>query len=148
MSARVQTEDFNIADEIAQFRQKGGDVGAIVSFTGLVRDHFKGETIHSMTLEHYPGMTEKVLQDLEQQARERWGLIDVLIVHRVGKLAACDQIVLVLVASSHRADAFAACDFLMDFLKSKAPFWKKEETDEGGHWVDAKESDEHALSRW
>jgi len=145
---RIQQEDFDLANESLKMRQIGGDVGAVVSFTGLVRDHFNNMSIHGLSLEHYPGMTEKVLDNLEQEARKRWDLLDLLIIHRIGGLKPCDQIVLVIVASSHRADAFAACDFLMDFLKSKAPFWKKEITEDDEYWVNAKDSGAQALSRW
>ena len=148
MAVRVQTDDFDVGAEISRIRQGRADIGAVVTFTGLVRDMAAGAPISDMTLEHYPGMTEKALEKIEQDARSRWSLQDSLIIHRYGSLRPGDQIVLVVTASPHRGDAFAAAEFLMDFLKSRAPFWKKEGTPDGGKWVDARESDEDALSRW
>jgi len=149
MPIRVQTDDFDIQAEIEALRQDRRDIGAIVTFTGTVRDMAKGEPITSMELEHYPGMTEKQLSEIEQQAHERWPLLGSTIIHRYGKLKPGDNIVLVITLSSHRQAAFEAAEFLMDFLKSKAPFWKKESPVEGqANWVDAKESDTDALTRW
>ena len=149
MPIRVQTDDFDIQAEIEALRQDRRDIGAIVTFTGTVRDMAKGEPITSMELEHYPGMTEKQLSEIEQQAHQRWPLLGSTIIHRYGKLEPGDNIVLVITLSSHRQAAFEAAEFLMDFLKSKAPFWKKETPVKGkANWVDAKESDTDALTRW
>ena len=148
MSVRVQTEDFDIGAEIAQLRKGNAKIGAIASFIGLVRDMNEGDDVSTMTLEHYPGMTEKALEDIVAQAKSRWKLYDALVVHRVGRLSPLDQIVLVVVTSAHRGDAFSACEFLMDYLKTQAPFWKKEDTAKGARWVDARESDDAAAARW
>ncbi|MES2562893.1 MAG: molybdopterin synthase catalytic subunit MoaE [Pseudomonadota bacterium] len=148
MTVRVQTEDFDIGAEIAVMRRGNPAIGAIASFVGVVRDVNEGDTVADMTLEHYPGMTEKAIEDIIGQARGRWNVIDVRVVHRVGQLMPTDQIVLVIVASSHRGDAFAACEFVMDYLKTRAPFWKKESTTEGGRWVEARASDDVAAERW
>ena len=148
MSVRVQTEDFDIGVEIAQLRKGNAKIGAIASFIGLVRDMNEGDDVSTMTLEHYPGMTEKALEDIVAQAKSRWKLYDALVVHRVGRLSPLDQIVLVVVTSAHRGDAFSACEFLMDYLKTQAPFWKKEDTHKGARWVDARESDDAAAARW
>lgn len=148
MSVRVQTEDFDIGAEIAQLRKGNAKIGAIASFIGLVRDMNEGDDVSTMTLEHYPGMTEKALEDIVAQAKSRWELYDALVVHRVGRLLPLDQIVLVVVTSAHRGDAFSACEFLMDYLKTQAPFWKKEDTAKGARWVDARESDDAAAARW
>jgi molybdopterin synthase catalytic subunit len=145
---RVQTADFDSSAEIAALRQGNVRIGAIATFIGLVRNLNDGDAVAEMTLEHYPGMTEKALEDIVAQARARWDVIDALVIHRVGRLLPGDQIVLVVVASGHRGDAFAACEFLMDYLKTRAPFWKKEQTDKGARWVDARESDDQAASRW
>lgn len=134
---RVQTEDFDINAEIAALTQSRTDVGAVVTFTGIVRDV-------ALELEHYPGMTERELRKIEEEAHRRWKLQASLIVHRIGKLAPGDNIVLVVTASAHRGDAFAAAEFLMDYLKTRAPFWKRE----GERWVEAKESDDKAAARW
>jgi molybdopterin synthase catalytic subunit len=135
---RVQTADFDPGSELEQLRQQNrGRAGAMVSFTGLVRDLNDGEQITRMTLEHYPGMTEKVLADLEQEARVRWDLTATLIIHRVGPLAPDDRIVFVATASAHRQQAFRACEYLIDTLKTRAPFWKKEATPGGERWVAA-----------
>lgn len=144
----VQTADFDIGAEIDKLCAGQPDIGAVVSFTGLVREMAKGGPITEMTLEHYPGMTEKALTGLIAEARARWPLDGVRIVHRVGPLAPGDRIVLVLAASRHRHAAFDAAAFLMDFLKTKAPFWKKEAGAAGGAWVDARDSDDEALKRW
>lgn len=125
-----------------------GNVGAIVSFVGLVRDVNDGDTINTLTLEHYPDMTQKALQVIELEAKKRWDVIDSLIIHRVGTLKPLDQIVLVAVSSAHRGDAFKACEFMMDYLKTSAPFWKKEATNQGERWVEAKLADDEAKARW
>jgi molybdopterin synthase catalytic subunit len=145
---RIQNEDFDTGAEIAAMRKGNPAIGAIASFVGVVRDVNEGDTVSEMTLEHYPGMTEKSIEEIVTQARGRWNVIDSLVVHRVGRLEPTDQIVLVIVASSHRGDAFAACEFIMDFLKTRAPFWKKEHTGEGTRWVDARVSDDFAAERW
>jgi len=142
----VQTDDFDLGQEYARLQQQP-DCGAIVSFTGSVRE-LATTPLLSMTLEHYPGMTENALQQIVEQARSRWPLGKVTIIHRVGTLQVNEQIVLVLVSSAHRAAAFSACEFIMDFLKTRAPFWKKETTAQGDHWVDAKASDAEAGQRW
>ena len=143
MGVRVQTEDFDIGAEIAQLRKGNAKIGAIASFIGLVREMNEGDSVSTMTLEHYPGMTEKALEDIVAQAKSRWDVYDALVIHRVGRLLPLDQIVLVVVTSAHRGDAFSACEFLMDYLKTQAPFWKKEDTSKGARWVDARESDAH-----
>jgi molybdopterin synthase catalytic subunit len=148
VAVRVQTEDFDCGREIQALRRGNPKIGAIASFIGLVRDLNLGDQVAEMTLEHYPGMTEKALQQIIDQACSRWSVYDVLIVHRVGTLKPLDQIVLVVVTSAHRGDAFAACEFLMDYLKTQAPFWKKEQTASGARWVEARESDDVAASRW
>ncbi|MBD3766771.1 MAG: molybdopterin synthase catalytic subunit MoaE [Gammaproteobacteria bacterium] len=148
VTIRVQTEDFDVSTELKQLSANDKTVGALVSFVGLVRDINEGQSIQAMTLEHYPGMTEKALHEIVQAAQQRWPLQGVTIIHRIGDLLPSDQIVLVITASRHRHAAFESADFLMDFLKSKAPFWKKENTPEGSRWVDARESDEVALARW
>ncbi|WP_112322355.1 molybdenum cofactor biosynthesis protein MoaE [Oceanibium sediminis] len=148
MAVRVQAGDFDISAELAALRAGRADIGAIVTFTGLVRDTAKGAPIEHMTLEHYPGMTEKALSAIEAEANARWDLQVSLIIHRYGALKPADQIVLVVTASPHRGDAFAAAEFLMDYLKSRAPFWKKEGRGNQGHWVDARDADESALARW
>ncbi|SDC05181.1 molybdopterin synthase subunit MoaE [Cupriavidus sp. YR651] len=148
MAARVQHEDFDLGAEVAALRAGNPAVGAVASFVGTVRDVSGGSSVSTMELEHYPGMTEKALARIEAAARERWPLLGVTIVHRVGLLQPLDQIVLVVVSSAHRGDAFAACEFIMDYLKSEAPFWKKEATPEGARWVDARVSDDAALRRW
>ena len=148
MPVRVQTEDFDVSTEIKDLRQGDARVGAVAVFVGTVRDRNDGAIVTAMTLEHYPEMTEKALQDIIEQAKGRWDIYDVLIIHRVGSLQIEDQIVLVAVTSAHRGEAFAACEFVMDYLKTKAPFWKKEATPAGSRWVDARESDDHALNKW
>lgn len=147
-TVRVQAADFDTGRELETLTQGRTDVGAVASFVGLVRSANDGSPVRGMTLEHYPGMTEKALEDICAQAHSRWDLIDTLVIHRVGPLAPGDRIVLVGVASAHRGEAFAACEFIMDFLKTRAPFWKKEDTPEGGRWVDARESDDRAAERW
>jgi molybdopterin synthase catalytic subunit len=145
---RVQREDFDVGYELDALTRDMTAVGGVTSFIGLVRDVADGEKIESMTLEHYPGMTEKMLAEIEEEARRRWTLEAVLIVHRYGELKPGDRIVLVACASPHRDAAFDACRFLIDWLKTKAPFWKLEETSEGARWVEAKESDDQAAERW
>lgn len=148
MSIRVQTEDFDLTAELAALRSSKTDIGAIVTFIGIVRDLNEGDAINTLTLEHYPGMTEKSLSAIEKEANSRWQISQSLIIHRVGTLKPQDQIVLVAVTSPHRAEAFAACEFIMDYLKTKAPFWKKEKTNHGERWVEAKSSDDEAQARW
>ncbi len=148
MPIRVQTEDFDIAREIAALRATNPKVGAVASFIGTVRDVNDGSAVATLTLEHYPGMTEKALAGIVAEARSRWRIIDVTVIHRVGELKPLDQIVLVVVVGEHRGDAFAACEFLMDYLKTRAPFWKKEQTPAGSRWVDARGSDDAAAERW
>lgn len=145
---QVQTADFDLNHEVAQLRQGDLRVGAVASFVGLVRDMNDGSGVSAMALEHYPGMTEKALDKIVVQARERWDLYGVRVIHRVGELLPGDQIVLVAVSSAHRGDAFAACQFIMDYLKTQAPFWKREATPEGSRWVEAKDSDDSAAARW
>jgi molybdopterin synthase catalytic subunit len=148
MKIQVQTADFDLQTELNAMRAGRPDTGAIVSFIGLVRDINDGKNVAGMALEHYPGMTEKALQQITEQAQQRWELIDITVIHRVGPLLPTDQIVLVAVASRHRGNAFAACEFIMDYLKTEAPFWKKEQTPEGERWVDARETDQVALEKW
>lgn len=160
MSVSVQEADFDAGTEIAALSAGRDDVGAVASFTGLVRADKQADAaaaarvgadapaVQAMTLEHYPGMTEKALEAIVDEARGRWDLYGVRVIHRVGRLVPGDRIVFVAVASAHRGEAFAACEFIMDYLKTRAPFWKKEETPQGGRWVDARESDDHAAGRW
>ena len=148
MPVRVQTANFDIGAEIAALRAGDPRVGAVASFIGTVRDVNEGTGVSTMTLEHYPGMTERALEDICAQARARWDVYDVLVVHRVGELKPLDQIVLVAVTSAHRGEAFAACEFVMDYLKTRAPFWKKESTPQGSRWVQARASDDDAAARW
>ncbi len=144
----VQELDFNQQVEYDRLKNST-KIGAIVTFTGLVRDINEGQDVSDLALEHYPGMTEKCLQDIVQQAQQRWNIIDFSVIHRVGQLAISDQIVFVGIASQHRGDAFAACEFIMDYLKTQAPFWKKETMANGEtKWVDAREQDQHALTKW
>ncbi len=148
MSVRVQTADFDLGEEILNLRRGNPKIGAVASFVGLVRDLSEGTAVSAMTLEHYPGMTEKALEEIAAEAKRRWELYDALVIHRVGLLLPADQIVLVAAGSAHRQEAFAACEFIMDYLKTRAPFWKKEETPDGARWVDARESDDEAALRW
>ncbi|MEN3372167.1 molybdopterin synthase catalytic subunit MoaE [Dechloromonas sp. ZS-1] len=148
MSVRVQTTDFDLGTELTAQRAQDARIGAQVSFLGLVRDMNEGASVAGMTLEHYPGMTERALEAIVDEAKARWDLYDVLVIHRVGPLKPCDQIVLVAVTSAHRGEAFAACEFVMDYLKTRAPFWKKEDTPDGGRWVDARDTDDSAAERW
>lgn len=146
---RIQTEDFDLSQEAAALRAGDGRTGAVVSFLGTVRDvGGEGPAIEAMELEHYPGMTEASIEAMIEAALQRFDIHEARVIHRVGRLAALDQIVLVLVSARHRGQAFQACEFLMDYLKTQAPFWKKEYTAEGGHWVDAREADDAALARW
>ena len=148
MPVRVQLQDFDIGAEMDAMRQGNPKIGAIASFIGLVRDMNDNAQIAEMTLEHYPGMTEKALEDIVSQARSRWDIIDALVIHRYGTLRPLDQIVMVIVTGSHRGDAFSACEFIMDYLKTGAPFWKKESTAAGSRWVEARDSDDAAAARW
>jgi molybdopterin synthase catalytic subunit len=145
---RVQNEDFDVGAEIAELRRDNARIGALVCFVGLVRDLNEDDSVSEMTLEHYPGMTEKALAEIVAQARLRWEIADALIIHRIGALKPTDQIVLVATTSAHRHEAFASCEFIMDYLKTQAPFWKKEQTTQGARWVDARESDDTAKQRW
>ena len=162
MSVSVQEADFDVGAEIAALSAGREDVGAVASFVGLVRADKpavenlgdggtapqEAPAVQAMTLEHYPGMTEKALDEIVAEARGRWDCFGVRVIHRVGRLLPGDRIVFVAVASAHRGDAFAACEFIMDYLKTRAPFWKKEETPGGGNWVDAREGDDQAAGRW
>jgi molybdopterin synthase catalytic subunit len=148
MAVRVQTEDFDVAREIALLRAGDARIGAVATFIGVVRDENQATTVRTLTLEHYPGMTEKALADIVEQARRRWPIYDAVVIHRVGELAPTDQIVLVAVSSAHRGDAFAACEFIIDYLKTQAPFWKKELTPDGERWVEARAADDEAAARW
>jgi molybdopterin synthase catalytic subunit len=148
MPVRIQEADFDLTMELASLR--GGDprVGAVAAFVGTVREIAGAAALSTLTLEHYPGMTEKSLSAIVDTAKSRWDIFDALVVHRVGALRATDQIVLVGVTSAHRGEAFAACEFIMDYLKTRAPFWKKETTAEGSRWVEARDSDDEAAARW
>ena len=148
MNIRIQEKDFDISTEIAMLRQGDPRVGAVVSFLGTVRDMNEGSQVKELTLEHYSGMTEKALQDILDQAKSRWDIYESLVIHRIGPLLPEDQIVLVAVTSAHRGEAFAACEFIMDYLKTAAPFWKKEDTPDGARWVDARVTDAAAMARW
>ncbi|WP_028311182.1 molybdopterin synthase catalytic subunit MoaE [Derxia gummosa] len=151
MPVRVQTEDFDLGAEIAALRAGDPCVGAVATFLGTVRDanpDLGDGEVRELVLEHYPGMTEKSLEAICAEARGRWDLLDILVIHRVGPLRPTDQIVLVAVTSAHRGEAFAACEFVMDYLKTRAPFWKKERTPDGERWVEARDSDDSAADRW
>jgi molybdopterin synthase catalytic subunit len=150
MSARVviQTEDFNLATEIEALRKDDKRVGAVCSFIGTVRDRNDGLSVSSMELEHYPGMTEKAIEAMIDEAMARFDIFGARVIHRVGLLQPLDQVVMVAVTSAHRGQSFQACEFLMDYLKTQAPFWKKEQTTEGARWVDARVSDDAALAKW
>ena len=145
---KIQETDFDISTEVAALRKGDPRVGAVVTFLGTVRDMNDGSQVKAMTLEHYPGMTEKALQEILDQAKARWDVYQTLVIHRVGPLLPEDQIVLVAVTSAHRGEAFSACEFIMDYLKTAAPFWKKEDTPDGARWVDARVTDEVAMTRW
>ncbi|WP_395055400.1 molybdenum cofactor biosynthesis protein MoaE [Polaromonas sp.] len=144
----IQTADFNLADEIAALRADDKRVGAVCSFIGTVRDRNDGLNVSSMELEHYPGMTEKSIEAMIDEAHKRFDIYGARVIHRVGLLQPLDQIVLVAVSSAHRGESFQACEFLMDYLKTQAPFWKKEQTPDGARWVDARVSDDAALAKW
>ena len=148
MPVRVQTEDFDVGRELAALRGADPSVGAVAAFVGTVRDINADASVATMTLEHYPGMTEKALGAIIDDAKSRWAIADALVIHRVGALRPADQIVLVGVTSAHRGEAFAACEFIIDYLKTRAPFWKKEETPDGARWVEARASDDDAAARW
>jgi molybdopterin synthase catalytic subunit len=145
---KVQTDDFDVAQVLADLRNNKPQVGAIVSFIGLVRDINDGADVSTLTLEHYPEMTEKALQSIVDEAKQRWDVMDAVVIHRVGTLLPTDQIVLVAISSAHRQAAFSACEFIMDYLKTQAPFWKKETNNQGARWVEAKASDDEAKARW
>ena len=148
MRVRVQQADFDVGAELAALRRGNPQIGALASFVGLVRDCNDGSGVSEMTLEHYPGMTEKALAEIVDEASRRWQIIDSLVVHRVGRLLPSDQIVLVAVAGVHRGEAFAACEFIIDYLKTRAPFWKREVTPAGARWVDFRDVDDQAAERW
>jgi len=148
MPVRVQTGDFDVAREIAALRGGDARVGAVAAFVGLVRDINDAAAVSTLTLEHYPGMTEKALARIVDEAKSRWNVYEALVIHRVGELKPTDQIVLVVVTGAHRGEAFAACEFIMDYLKTRAPFWKKEQTPSGERWVEARASDDDAAARW
>lgn len=148
MTVRIQEADFDIGAELAALTAGDARIGAVASFVGLVRDLNDGQGVSALRLEYYPGMTEKALEQIATEARQRWDVYEILVIHRVGELQPCDRIVLVAVSSAHRGEAFAACEFVIDFLKTRAPFWKCETTPQGSHWVDAREADEAAAARW
>ena len=148
MKVRIQREDFDVGVELAGMRAGDPGIGAVAAFVGLVRELNEGERVARMTLEHYPGMTEKAIAEICRQAGERWDIRDTLVIHRIGELEPCDQIVLVAVSGAHRSAAFAACEFIMDYLKTRAPLWKKESGPQGERWVAARESDDEAAARW
>ena len=156
MPVRVQAEDFDLTREVAALRQAQGEraagIGAIATFIGTVRDlnevDGKPSRVSQMTLEHYPGMTERALDKIVADAKQRWNIFDALVIHRIGALLPLDQIVLVVTVGAHRGEAFAACEFIMDYLKTAAPFWKKEATPAGARWVDARSTDDAAATRW
>jgi molybdopterin synthase catalytic subunit len=144
----IQAEDFDLAKEVESLRRDDKRVGAVCTFTGTVRDRNDGQTVSSMELEHYPGMTEKAIEAMIDEAMKRFDIFGARVVHRVGLLQPLDHVVMVAVTSAHRGESFRACEFLMDYLKTQAPFWKKEETPEGARWVDARVSDDAALAKW
>jgi molybdopterin synthase catalytic subunit len=148
MPVRIQTQDFDAGAEIAALRRNRPELGAIASFIGVCREANDGTAVTKMTLEHYPGMTERALENIVAEAKSRWNVMDVLVIHRVGEMKPTDQIVLVVVTGAHRGEAFSACEFVMDYLKTRAPFWKKEETPQGARWVEARSSDDEAAERW
>jgi molybdopterin synthase catalytic subunit len=145
---RVQTADFDIGKEIASLRAANPRVGAVASFMGCVRDMNEGDAVGLMYLEHYPEMTERELDRISREAAARWDIFDTLVIHRIGELKPLDQIVFVAVTSAHRGESFRACEFIMDYLKTQAPFWKRESTPQGERWVDARASDDVAAARW
>ena len=144
----ITSEDFNLAEQVDALRKSDKRVGAICTFTGTVRDRNDGLSVSSMALEHYPGMTEKAIEAMIDEAIERFDIFAARVIHRVGLLQPLDQVVMVAVTSAHRGESFRACEFLMDYLKTQAPFWKKEETPDGARWVDARVSDDAALAKW
>ena len=144
----IQSADFNVSDELAALRRADARVGAVCSFVGIVRDRNDGSAVSTLELEHYPGMTEKAIEAMIDEAQARFDIYAARVIHRIGLLQPLDQIVLVAVTSAHRAESFKACEFLMDYLKTHAPFWKKEQTPQGARWVDARVSDDAALQRW
>ena len=144
----IQTQDFDVSDELAKLRAGDKRVGAVCSFVGTVRDANEGDAVSELELEHYEGMTEKSIEAMIDQAHQRFDIFGARVIHRIGLLQPLDQIVLVAVTSAHRGESFKACEFLMDYLKTQAPFWKKEQTPQGAHWVDARVSDDQALARW
>ncbi|MGI4814061.1 MAG: molybdenum cofactor biosynthesis protein MoaE [Janthinobacterium lividum] len=148
ISIRVQTEDFDLNAELAALRAGDAAIGAVVSFVGIVRDLNQGSAVHELELEHYPGMTERALTEIVETAMRRWPLSGARVVHRIGRLAPTAQIVLVAVACAHRGDAFAACEYIIDHLKTVAPFWKKENTPDGARWLEARATDQAALDKW
>lgn len=148
IEVRVQSADFDLGAEVARLRAGDPRIGAVVSFVGTVRDMNDGDQVAELELEHYPGMTERSLEDIVEQARGRWPLYGALVVHRIGPMKPQEQIVLVACSSAHRGEAFAACEFIMDYLKTDAPFWKKEQTPNGARWVDARVSDDKARAKW
>lgn len=148
MSVSIQHEDFDVGAVMAELRATSNNVGAMVSFVGLVRDLSYDEKVDNIFVEHYPGMSEKALNKIIAEAKQRWELLAVKVIHRVGKLGANDQIVLVATASSHRGNAFSSCEFIIDYLKTDAPFWKKEVKNQGGEWVVTKDSDVQRMERW
>jgi len=148
VSVSIQVQDFDVAAELARLRAQDARVGAVCCFVGTVRERNDGDSVASMELEHYPGMTEKSIETMIDEALRRFALYGVRVIHRVGLLAPLDQIVLVAVTSAHRGESFQACEFLMDYLKTQAPFWKKEHTPAGARWVDARVADDAALARW
>ncbi len=147
-SVAIQTEDFDVSHELISLRRANPGVGAVCSFIGTVRDRNEGDAVASLELEHYPGMTEASIQKMMEEARQRFDILGARVIHRVGLMHPLDQIVLVAVISAHRGESFQACEFLMDYLKTQAPFWKKEATPQGHRWVDARVSDDQALKRW
>jgi molybdopterin synthase catalytic subunit len=148
MAVRIQAEDFDAGAEIAALRRGNPQVGAVASFIGVCRDTNDGAAVSRMTLEHYPGMTERAIAKIVDEAKQRWKVMDALVIHRVGELKPTEQIVLVIVTGAHRGEAFAACEFIMDYLKTRAPFWKKEQTPTGARWVEARSGDDEAAARW
>jgi molybdopterin synthase catalytic subunit len=148
LTVRVQRQDFDVSCELAKLQAASSQVGAMVSFIGLVRDINEGSSVASLELEHYPGMTEKCISAIVDEAVARWQLLGVTVIHRIGKLAPCEQIVFVASSSQHRAAAFSACEFIMDYLKTRAPFWKKELTADGERWLDSRTADLEAAQHW
>ena len=144
----IQTQDFDLGTEVARLREGDQRVGAVCSFVGTVRDRNDGQSVKTLELEHYPGMTEKAIEAMIDEAHRRFDIFGARVIHRVGLLQPLDQIVLVAVTSAHRGESFQACEFLMDYLKTQAPFWKKEDTPDGARWVDARVSDDAALAKW